>query len=171
MSDCEKTKKLLSPYIDGELKGEEKEEVRKHLLSCSSCRELHSLFVKIGEETANVTAPDKKTIEESLKEARRKLGIEKKSWGFPLLRPALGLGILGLLIFALYSGIPGLKTREKPVLPGSGTSKLMVSEMSEDELELLMLIDEAGGSEEELLEILKTLEDLEEILESDRREA
>ncbi len=57
---CSKARKLISPYIDGELTEDDKREFEDHIRACESCRaeleanqEVHQLFVN----SENFTAP------------------------------------------------------------------------------------------------------------------
>lgn len=54
--ECERIRKLLSAYLDGELPEEERKEVRKHLFICSQCelefkkiRNMKGLIIQFGQ--------------------------------------------------------------------------------------------------------------------------
>lgn len=54
--ECERIRKLLSAYLDGELSEEERKEVRKHLFVCSRCelefmkiRNMKGLIIQFGQ--------------------------------------------------------------------------------------------------------------------------
>ena len=54
--NCSKTHKLISPYIDGELKAQDKEAFESHIKSCRACsiaveevRNQHNLFARAEE--------------------------------------------------------------------------------------------------------------------------
>ncbi|MCK5664578.1 MAG: zf-HC2 domain-containing protein [Thiotrichaceae bacterium] len=63
MTQCDKVENLLSGYLDGELTQQESQQVRIHIESCESCKQLYaelrnqqkaiqSIHVDVGEEAA-----------------------------------------------------------------------------------------------------------------------
>lgn len=47
MSNCRLTIRLLSPYVDGELYGQDMLEIRRHLSECAKCSAEHQSMIKV----------------------------------------------------------------------------------------------------------------------------
>ncbi|RMG57511.1 MAG: hypothetical protein D6713_09540 [Deltaproteobacteria bacterium] len=170
MNRCTEIRRLISPYLDGELSREESLAVEEHLSRCGECRKVRDLFRALGEKAGDLPQPPREAVEKNLERARERLGMEKKPSLYPFLKPALAASVLGLLLVALYSGIPWKGKVEKPGL----REETVVSEMeniSDEELELILLLEESGDEGGDFLDLLKTLDELEELTESGRKEA
>lgn len=60
MAECRKYRDMISPYADGELSGNAKEELERHLEMCASCRSLLLIYQNINASAAGslVEPPD-----------------------------------------------------------------------------------------------------------------
>lgn len=56
MADCKKYRDMISSYADGELSGNDKSDLQKHLEACASCRSLLSLYKSISAAAAESLA-------------------------------------------------------------------------------------------------------------------
>ena len=56
MADCKKYRDMISSYADGELSGNDKSEIQKHLEACASCRSLLLLYKSISAAAAESLA-------------------------------------------------------------------------------------------------------------------
>jgi hypothetical protein len=87
--ECKHIEDLLSPYLEDELTGEERQTVEEHLASCPACAELFSLMKEA--QTSLSTFPE---LEISRDLVERLYGIPRKKKRFSLvydflLRPSL----------------------------------------------------------------------------------
>lgn len=78
--NCDRTRRLLSPYLDGELESETRSTVREHLATCPDCSLYHEELKKLDEDVKSLVQSDPEVPEtftgHLLNRARRNLNSE-----------------------------------------------------------------------------------------------
>jgi anti-sigma factor RsiW len=103
---CHNIEKKLSAYQDKELKPQEQEEVRRHLLDCQSCRTLHERLEQTWQTLGELEEirPDPwfyPRLSRKIKESRERTGFPVLQHVFQLLRtPAIASILLAVGILA-----------------------------------------------------------------------
>ena len=109
--ECQAIKNLLSPYLEGELKREEKDNLEAHLKECPKCREELSLLektiqsVKDLEEVAppaNFLAKINEKLDKRLLRSRLSLIWEKMTRPIEMSVPAKSLALAASILIILY---------------------------------------------------------------------
>jgi len=104
---CHSVQKKLSAYQDRELKLQEQEEVKSHLLSCRSCREQYEEFERVWQALGEVEEihPDPwfyRQLVRKIKEPREKGLLPTLQHVFQLFRAPVTVSII--LIIGLLAG-------------------------------------------------------------------
>lgn len=142
---CSKAKKIISNYIDRNLKARQNTSLEKHLDVCPDCRRLLKDFQKIANSAKEIEelAPSDKTwlkIMARLRPEEKKMLVfqprkrERFSLLFypPKLKYALSAAVL--LVFIVCAGIFGLNYwRGKDVLSGEDLQKYTLAKLDEAE--------------------------------------
>jgi predicted anti-sigma-YlaC factor YlaD len=103
---CHRVQKKLSAYQDKELKLQEQEEVRKHLLNCQPCREQYEKLERTWQALGQLEEirPDPwfyPQLVRKVKEPRERSLLPGLQWVFPILRtPAIASILLAIGILA-----------------------------------------------------------------------
>lgn len=79
MAECKKNRELISCYADGELSGNEREELEKHLETCVSCRSLLALYRNITKAAAESLEEPPDTFTDSVMRKIKALPEEMKT--------------------------------------------------------------------------------------------
>jgi hypothetical protein len=66
VTECRKYRDMISCYADGELSGNAKEELERHLKICASCRSLLTIYQNITESAASLMAEPPDSFTESV---------------------------------------------------------------------------------------------------------
>ena len=110
MSEHERVKGLLSPYLDGRVSKAERALVERHLTSCADCaRDLATLHVTVAavRELPRLRAPRSFAVPRSMARQPR-----ATPWAYPLLRGATAIAtflfavVLGMDLFARNTMLP-----------------------------------------------------------------
>lgn len=120
---CSKIRKLLSSYLDKELKEKKSERIKKHLSRCPTCskeleafKNLHSLFTlaERKEPRLDLWPLIHSRLMEEAEQVRRKVrpGISLK-WIRRALTPAFSKGLVILLVVSLIYVLPALPSIRK----------------------------------------------------------
>ncbi|MGB2629863.1 MAG: zf-HC2 domain-containing protein [Candidatus Omnitrophota bacterium] len=123
---CDKVKKMLYDYIDGELDQKDRREVEGHLGACAKCRKfeenLRKLAVEPFEKAEKAVPPERiwSSIKEAIaQEAERKSFLETTKEGFVAVftRPRLAFATAGVatLVACLLILVNIYLKREDPV--------------------------------------------------------
>ena len=103
MIDCDKTKDVMSDYIDDDIESDMKIEVEKHLAKCPVClavfdktRQLLNYMKDLG--THNVSSNFDQSLQSSLKDIRRSSGCRSNSF---FKGAAVGAAAAGILFVTL----------------------------------------------------------------------
>ncbi len=111
---CKHTEDLLSPYLEDELTGKERQTVEEHLASCPACTELLSLM-----KEAKISLSTFPELEISQDLTERLYGIPRKKKRFslvydfllrPSLQPILAAATILLTVVSFYMFHPNRST-------------------------------------------------------------
>ncbi|MGB9893774.1 MAG: anti-sigma factor family protein [Candidatus Saccharicenans sp.] len=101
---CQKYQKLISDWLDGNIKTKERQKLEFHLRSCPSCRQYYEDLTIIDQRIRNLAKPDDSHWPNFEKDLRLRLAqikeeqAEKKSFWQSLPAPAWALGLAALII-------------------------------------------------------------------------
>ncbi len=116
---CEKIEQLLSPYLEGELRPEEKRAVDKHLQACSRCSELFSFLKEAKVSLSDFPEVD---LSENLLARLQAIPARKKrfrlSFDFmlrPSFQPILAAATVLLTFLSFYLFNPNKSAIDKSV--------------------------------------------------------
>jgi len=103
---CENTEELLSPYFEGELSRQEKNEIENHLKTCQNCSTLLSVIKETKESLADFPELE---VSQNLSDKLYAIPVEKKrfrlSFDFflrPSLQPVLAVTSIFFIIASFY---------------------------------------------------------------------
>ena len=145
--DCEKAKRLLMEYIDGELEGALRDELEGHLRSCHGCNEAKEMLLASSvapfRNAQRLKAPEHlwRAIREAIegRTPRRSVldgALERFLAPLRARRPALALATAVAILLAAITFLPSLT--ERPAT--------LATYMEEQAEFFIYLADENGGS-------------------------
>ena len=154
---CENLGPRLSAYLDGELSGEEREEVKRHLEACESCQALaHELeetgaFLKNAHTPASELEVDLTGVWEKIEERvhfgpsfwqRMKSLIERPVVWMPAAIATAAAALLVFMLPVLKHQVPMELSRVESVY--SRTGNVMVLQTAESGRPLIWILPEKG---------------------------
>lgn len=105
---CRNVQKRLSAYQDGELRVDEQDRIKAHLLDCPACRKQYETFLHIWDALGDL--PDIQSSPEFYLQLRKRISGAYEKRYFPRLRPIFQilpspLAMVTLLLVGLVMGI------------------------------------------------------------------
>ena len=159
--DCGKVRELLSPYLEGEIAGEERSRLEEHLRGCESCRgDLDLLRHTLGALRELPELPPPAAILRDVREGMEPAGPRRRLAGLLSGWPRIGLPVgaaatllVALGIALLYERVPEVRREpgsQRPsgtFMPAEGVTE-RAAEVPQEEKAGQAAEDEAGPVDE-----------------------